>query len=578
MRTTRELHSGLLFLWRYASRDRILFVVIVLLVAVVAGLQLLAAPTLGRLVDVLMEGSSRTIAVQLGVRYGGLGMALLLVGLLESWITQTVAWRATNAMRSRLVDAVIGRPGSYFDDTGVGELIERVDGDVSTLFSMISSLFARLGVSLLMLLGAIVYAFSRTDWRMGILFVATTIFSAGALRATSTWATGLWQQHRTAVADLTNYLGESLDGIYEIVANGVVGHRLRGLTGLNSRALSLARRATVRITIANSVSRFLFVVATGSALVLGDHLVLAGAMTVGSVFATVRLLDLIMRPLEAINQQAASIAKALASTSRIESLLEGSRPASARSAGTRIRSAPGIALEAVSFTYADGTVALSDISFELPRGTSLGIAGATGSGESTLLSLLSRINPAEAGSVTLDGVDIGRYAAEEFGRSVISVGQSPWVFHGTVRDNIRIFADADDAELEHLVRRLRLDSWISALSCGLDTQITPDNLSRGEQRLIAVARAFVSDPPVVLLDEPTGGLDGVTATNVAEASLALCGGRTTAIASHDLGLLDRMDNIVVLAGGRIDETGSPLTLKGQPGSAYSRMISARVIS
>ena len=182
------------------------------------------------------------------------------------------------------------------------------------------------------------------------------------------------------------------------------------------------------------------------------------------------------------------------------------------------------------------------------------------------------------GSVTLDGVDIGRYAAAEFGRSVISVGQSPWVFHGTVRDNIRIFADADDAELERVVRRLRFDSWISALSRGLDTQITPDNLSRGEQRLIAVARAFVSDPPVVLLDEPTGGLDGVTATNVAEASLALCGGRTTAIASHDLGLLDRMDNIVVLAGGRIDETGSPLTLKGQPGSAYSRMISARVIS
>ena len=578
MRTARELHSGLLFLWRYASQDRVLFVVIVLLVGGVAGLQLLAAPTLGRLVDVLMEGSNSRIAVQLGVRYGALGMALLFVGLLESWIAQTVAWRATNTMRSRLVDAVIGRPISYFDDTGVGELIERVDGDVSTLFSMISSLFARLGVSLLMLLGAIAYAFSRTDWRMGVLFVATTIFSAGALRATATWATGVWQQHRAVVASLTNYLGESLDGIYEIVANGVVGNRLRGLTELNSRALSLARRAAVRITIANSVSRFLFVVATGSAVVLGDHLVLAGAMTVGSVFATVRLLDLIMRPLEVINQQAASIAKALASTNRIESLLEGSRPASARPAGTRIRRAPRIALEAVSFTYADGTSALSGISFELPPGGSLGIAGATGSGKSTLLSLLSRINAANEGSVALDGVDIGLYAAEEFGRSVVSVSQSPWVFHGTVRDNIRVFTDAEDAEIEHVVRRLRFDSWISALSRGLDTEITPDNVSRGEQQLIAVARAFISDPPVVLLDEPTGGLDGVTATNVAEASLALCDGRTTAIASHDLGLLDRMDKVVVLAGGRMVEMGSPRTLKGQPGSAYSRMISARVLS
>ena len=243
MKTARELHSGLLFWWRYASHERKLFVVIVLLVAVVAGLQLLAVPTLGRLVDVLMEGSSSRLAVRLGLRYGGLGMALLLVGLLESWTTQTVAWRATNNMRSRLLDAVIDRPDSYFDDTGVGELIERVDGDVSTLFSMISALFARLGVSLLMLLGAIAYAFSRTDWRMGVLFVATTILSAVALRATSTWATGVWQQHRTAVASLTNYLGESLDGIYDIVANGVVGNRLRGLTGRNSRALSLARRA-----------------------------------------------------------------------------------------------------------------------------------------------------------------------------------------------------------------------------------------------------------------------------------------------------------------------------------------------
>ena len=172
---------------------------------------------------------------------------------------------------------------------------------------------------------------------MGLLFVATTIVSAGALRATSTWATGVWQQHRAAVARLTDYLGESLDGFYEIVANGVVGKRLCGLTALNGRALSLARRATVRVTVANSVSRFLFVVATGSALVLGDHLVLAGAMTVGSVFATVRLLDLIMRPLETINRQAASIAKALASTSRIESFLE----AAARSRHSR--RAPGSA-------------------------------------------------------------------------------------------------------------------------------------------------------------------------------------------------------------------------------------------
>ena len=578
MRTARELRSGLVFLWRYASHDRALFVSIVLLVLLAAGLQLLAAPTLGRLVDVLIEGSSRRVAVQLGVMYGTLGLAMLVVGLLESWLAQTVAWRATNTMRCSLLDAVIGRPSSFFDDTGVGELIERIDGDVSTLFSMISALFAKLGVSLLLLLGAVAYAFSRTDWRMGVLFVATTILSAAALRATSTWATGVWQQHRAAVADLTNYLGESLDGICDIVANGVMGNRLRGLTGLNSRALALASSATVRVSIANSVSRFLFVVATAGALVLGDHLVLAGAMTVGSVFATVRLLDLIMRPLEVINRQAASIAKALASTRRIESLLEGGRKAPSRSVGNRIGNAPRITLQAVSFAYPDGTTALSGISLEVPPGASLGIAGATGGGKSTLLSLLSRINAASEGSVTLDRVDIGLFAAEEFGHGVVSISQSPWVFHGTVRDNINVFAEAEDAEFDHVVRSLGVDRWISSLSRGLDTQIAPDNVSRGEQQLIAVARAFVSDPKVVLLDEPTGGLDGVTATNVAEASLALCEGRTTAIASHDLGLLDRMDMVVVLAGGRMVEMGSPRALKDQPASAYSRMISARVIS
>ena len=180
--------------------------------------------------------------------------------------------------------------------------------------------------------------------------------------------------------------------------------------------------------------------------------------------------------------------------------------------------------------------------------------------------------------MTLDRVDIALFSAQEFARGVASISQSPWVFHGTVRDNILVFADAEDAELDHLARRLGVDSWISALSRDLDTPIAPDNVSRGEQQLIAVARAFVSDPQVVLLDEPTGGLDGVTATNVAEAALALCDGRTTAIASHDLGLLDRVDMVVVLAGGRMVEMGSPLALKGQPGSAFARMISARVIS
>ena len=195
-----------------------------------------------------------------------------------------------------------------------------------------------------------------------------------------------------------------------------------------------------------------------------------------------------------INRQAASIARALASTRRIESLLEGSGEAPSRSVGTRIGSALRITLHAVSFAYPDGTTALSGISLEVPPGASLGIAGATGSGKSTLLSLLSRINTARDGSVTLDRVDIALFAAHEFGRAVVSISQSPWVFHGTVRDNLRVFADAEDAELDHVVRRLGVDGWLSALSRGLDTPLAPDKLSRGEQQLIALARAFVSDP------------------------------------------------------------------------------------
>jgi ATP-binding cassette, subfamily B, bacterial len=573
--TAVSMGDGLAFLWKYAATSRRLLLILIVIGTASAVTQLLAPVLLGQLVDVLVAGGPVAAIRRLAFVYGGLGLLRLTLSMGHSWLAQSVAWEATNAMRHDMLAGLFSRSITFLGDFGVGELLERVDGDATTLVSVMANFFLRVSVSALLLVGSTVYMFTVIDWRFGILFVATSIITFVLVRTAATWSTSLWRTHQEAIATLTNHMGESVNGAGDLIANGLPAFRLREFERLNITAGRLAARASIRTTLTGSVSRFCFVGATAGLILLGNHLFLSGVVSIGTVYVAVRLLNLIMRPIEEINRQSSSLGKAIASSSRIAELMNSEHGDGDRE-GTGFPDRAIIAMKDVSFEYPDGTVALNDINLKLKPSEVVGVAGPTGSGKSTLLSLAAFLNRPSKGHVLLNGQEMDRYGESVIHQRCAVVGQSAWVFHGTLWDNICIFAaDEGVPDLEKVLLELGLSDWLQTLENGLATPLTPDSLSRGQKRLVCLARAFVGNPLVVALDEPTANVDRVTGRLVQKATERLVRGRTALIVSHDLDLLKLADRIVVLQQGKVVEQGTIGKLLNDASSTYARLMNAK---
>lgn len=537
----------------------------------------LAGPQLVRtFVDAALAGASLELLLTIAGAYLAIGIAAQATSVAVTYAANGLAWTATNALRERAVAHALSLDLAYHRDTRPGSLIQRVDGDATHIARFITDFAVKVVVGILMLTGAIVLV-TREDWRVGValtLFAVATAAVAVRLRNHAVAAT---TQASRDEASVHGELEERLDGAEDLRALGAVRHAVDRLHGASAALLASSRTAWGRQASIWSATSVLFAVGTVGMLLGGAWLHAGGAITIGTVVLLLQYTRVLHRPVEEISEQLQEVQRAAAGAARIATLLD-TRPTVPPGGDASLPpGALAVRAERLGFAYPDdGVPVLTDVDLDVPAGTSLGLVGRSGGGKTTLARLVLRLADPTEGVLRVGGVDLRDVDDASRRERLAMVTQDVHLLRATVRDNLTLLGTvpADDSRLEALLRELGLGPWLDGLPHGLGTQLGPDGAgtSAGQAQLIGLARVFLRDPGVVVLDEASSRVDPATQERIDAATRRLLAGRTGIVIAHRLSTVRACDAVAVLDDGRVLEHAPPARLAADDASRLARML------
>ncbi len=488
-------------------------------------------------------------------------------------------------IRSEMFEHLEKLPLKYFDGRTHGEIMSRFTNDTDTLREMLSNALPNMISSTVTLLGVLVAMFLM-NWKLTILVLVILFVMTGLVGRLTKLSARYFRARQAAIAAASGYVEEHFEGQREVKVfcherkvKAEFGQLARNLRDAAAKANSYGM---ILMPIMGNTSYILFAVSAMS----GTTLIIKGLMDIGTLAAYLQYSKQIARPINMISQQVTGVLNALAGAERIFDLMDtpvevdegkytlekvGKEQWAWVRGDERIPLKGDVRFDHVTFSY-DGKVdVLKDLSLYAKPGQKIAFVGSTGAGKTTITNLINRFYDVQTGAITYDGINVKDIRKDDLRRSLGMVLQDTHLFTGTVMENIRYGRlDATDEDCIAAAKRSNAHFFISHLPEGYNTVLTADgaNLSQGQRQLIAIARAAVADPPVLILDEATSSIDTRTEAHIEKGMDELMKGRTVFVIAHRLSTVRNANAIMVLEHGEIIERGDHKALLEQKGRYY----------
>ena len=524
---------------------------------IVVTLLALAAPAMqGAAID-----SIKTHDWPLLYRCAGLLLGIFVVNvganLAQSLLAARLSQSIVRRMRHDLFRKIDNLPIAYLDTHSGGDIMSRMTNDVENVSTTISQSLGSLVSGVLTLVGTVTIMFLYC-WQLTLVTMFSVILTVLVTKRMSDVMRKVFRKRSALLGELNGHSEEMITGYRSIVAYNKQGDVTREFCETSDALAKVSVKAEIlggsMGPIMNCISNIGFVIVAA----FGGYFAYTGLITIGTISAFIIYAKQFSRPINEIAQIYGAVQTAVAGAERVFALMD--HPDEDNSGELPLRETRGeISFRHVNFSYVPGKQVLHDFNLEIRPGQKIALVGATGSGKTTVVNLLMRFYPVDSGEIRIDGVNIYDIKRDELRRNTAIVLQDTFLFSDTVAGNIKYAdRDASDARMRKAAQMSNIARYIERQPDGYDTYLTHagESLSHGQRQLLAIARAVLADPKILILDEATSSVDTRTEKNIQDAMVNLMKNRTSVIIAHRLSTVRDADLIVVMDHGRVVETGS----------------------
>lgn len=571
MERPKDAKNTLKKLIGYIGRNRYLFFALIGVMLIITLLNLVAPSIQQIAIDCITLTKKKT-----SVDFGALGRTLIGLGavyLLSSVFTYMqgifsakLSQYTVKTMRKDLFSSLVRLPIKYLDTHSHGDIMSRMTNDVENISTTISQSIGSLISGVLTIVGTVVIMllYSPLLTLISLSTVFLTIFVSGVL---TKYMKKYFIKQQVLLGEINGEVEEMVVGYRTVVSYGKEQDAVDKFEKMSNNLKKCGIKAQIFGGVMgpcmNLISNFGFILIAA----FGGWFAIKGFITVGTIQAFILYSKQFSRPINEIANQFANIQTAIAGAERIFEVMDADKETDEGKADFEVENVKGD----IDFSYVPEKQVLKDLDLEVKAGQKIAIVGATGSGKTTIVNLLTRFYPVDSGEITIDGQSIYDIPKDKLRRSIAIVLQDTVLFKDTIEENIRYGREnATLDEIKAAAKFANADEFIERLSEGYDTVLAEggSNLSQGQRQLLSIARAVLADPKILILDEATSSVDTRTEMHIQSAMVALMKNRTSLIIAHRLSTIRDADKIVVIDGGRVAEQGSHEELIAAKGCYY----------